>query len=77
MLLGEGALGDVRIMDTQTARLAMSDLLPADVDKTDMYYRSGFGAGGRVTTEPGAAGEGIGTYGWGRCGGHRRLGRPC
>ncbi|RED17144.1 serine hydrolase domain-containing protein [Parasphingopyxis lamellibrachiae] len=65
MLLGEGALGDVRIMDAETARLAMSDLLPADVDKTDMYYQSGFGAGGRVTTEPGAAGEGIGTYGWG------------
>jgi len=65
MLLGEGALGDVRIMGTETARLAMSDLLAPGVDKTGMYYQSGFGAGGRVTTEPGAAGEGIGTYGWG------------
>ncbi|MEM8697148.1 MAG: serine hydrolase domain-containing protein [Pseudomonadota bacterium] len=65
MLLGEGALGDVRIMSTETARLAMSDLLPPDIDKTGMYYESGFGAGGRVTIEPGAAGEGVGTFGWG------------
>lgn len=65
MLLGEGALGDVRVMETATARLAMSDLLPPDIDKTAMYYESGFGAGGRVTIEPGAAGEGVGTFGWG------------
>lgn len=65
MLLGEGALGDVRVMETATAQLAMSDLLPSGVDKTAMYYESGFGAAGRVTIEPGAAGEGIGTYGWG------------
>ncbi|QLC25596.1 beta-lactamase family protein [Parasphingopyxis algicola] len=65
MLLGEGALGDVRIMETETARLAMSDLLPPEIDKTAMYYESGFGAGGRVTIEPGAAGEGVGTFGWG------------
>ncbi|WP_299321702.1 serine hydrolase [Parasphingopyxis sp.] len=65
MLLGEGALGDVRVMETETARLAMSDLLPPDIDKTAMYYESGFGAGGRVTIEPGAAGEGVGTFGWG------------
>lgn len=61
MLLGEGALGDVRIMETATAQLAMSDLLPSGIDKTGMYYQSGFGAGGRVTIERGAAGEGIGT----------------
>ena len=65
MLLGEGALCDVRVMETETARLAMSDLLPPDVDKTGMYYESGFGAGGRVTIEPGATGEGVGTFGWG------------
>ena len=65
MLLGEGAFGDVRVMETETARLAMSDLLPPDIDKTAMYYESGFGAGGRVTIEPGAAGEGVGTFGWG------------
>ncbi|QLC22655.1 beta-lactamase family protein [Parasphingopyxis sp. CP4] len=65
MLLGEGALGDVRVMETETARLAMSDMLPPDVDKTGMYYESGFGAAGRVTIEAGAAGEGLGTYGWG------------
>lgn len=65
MLLGEGALGDVRIMEAETAQLAMSDLLLPGVDKTSMFGPSGFGAGGRVTIEPGALGEGIGTYGWG------------
>ncbi len=65
MLLGEGALGDVCIMGTETAQIAMSDLLPPGVDKSSMYDPSGFGAGGRVTIEPGALGEGIGTYGWG------------
>ena len=35
------------------------------VPPSDTLYMAGFGAGGRVTIEPGALGEGIGTYGWG------------
>ena len=65
MLLGEGAVGESRIMTTETARLAMSDLLPAGVDKSRMFSPSGFGAGGRVVIEAGPNGESVGTYGWG------------
>ena len=61
MLANYGELDGVRIMSTQTAKLAMSDLLPAAVS-TDGTFASGagFGAGGRV-------GKGVndGVYGWG------------
>lgn len=42
MLLGEGALGGVRIADAATVRLAVSNLLPEGVT----YAGGGFGAGG-------------------------------
>ena len=64
MLLGEGAVPGARVMATETARLAMSDLLPRGVDKSAMYTPTGFGAGGSVALAAGPAG-GAGTYGWG------------
>ena len=61
MLANYGELDGVRIMTTETAKLAMSDLLPSAVS-TDGTFASGagFGAGGRV-------GKGVndGIYGWG------------
>ncbi|MFN3619330.1 serine hydrolase domain-containing protein [Sphingorhabdus sp.] len=61
MLANYGELDGVRVMSTATAKLAMSDLLPAAVS-TDGTFASGagFGAGGRV-------GKGVndGVYGWG------------
>ncbi|NNC72120.1 MAG: beta-lactamase family protein [Sphingomonadaceae bacterium] len=68
MLLGHGAIGDARIMSEETARLGMSDLLPADVDKSRMYAPSGFGAGGAVATgvaTGGTEGQPAGSFGWG------------
>ena len=65
MLMGDGAVGKVRILKPQTARLAMSNLLP-DGAIVDGYVKGqGFGAGGRVTINKGVNGEGIGTFGWG------------
>lgn len=67
MLAGYGAVGRTRIMKTETAKLAMSNLLPAGFDTTKSTLNGqGFGAGGRVTisaTDPLSAG--IGTFGWG------------
>ncbi len=64
MLLGEGALGKVRVLRPETARLAMSNLLPEGVDtKGSIIAGQGFGAGGRVTLPGHSAGAGI--YGWG------------
>lgn len=60
MLLGEGATGGVRVMKTETARLAMSNLLSG---KIVMDEGSGFGAGGRVSLANSQTGEGV--YGWG------------
>lgn len=66
MLLGEGRLGDVRIMSTETARLAMSDLLPEGAAiENDFVKGNGFGAGGRVSLADTAGGPGAGTFGWG------------
>ena len=65
MLLGEGEVDGTRIMATETARLAMSDLLPEGVDLSRMFAPMGFGAGGRVMAQPGPTGEGAGSYGWG------------
>jgi CubicO group peptidase (beta-lactamase class C family) len=64
MQLGDGALGGVRVMKPETARLIRSNLLPAGV--TAMDDGSGYGAGGRVvipTTK--SANDSIGSYGWG------------
>lgn len=64
MLLGDGALGKVRILKPETAKLMRSNLLPAGV--TAMGDGSGYGAGGRVvipTTKN--ANDTVGSYGWG------------
>ena len=61
MLANFGKLDGVRIMSAETARLAMSDLLPAAVSTDGTFAAgAGFGAGGRV-------GKGVndGVYGWG------------
>jgi CubicO group peptidase (beta-lactamase class C family) len=65
MLMGEGALGDARIMSTETARLAMSNLVHPDTRMESFVKGQGFGAGGRVTIAPRDTGEGLGTFGWG------------
>jgi len=64
MLMFEGTLDGQRILAPETARLAMSNLLPEGArTQGSMVAGSGFGAGGRVSlpTSP----EGEGTYGWG------------
>lgn len=61
MLANYGELDGVRVMSTATAKLAMSDLLPAAVSTDGTYADgAGFGAGGRV-------GKGVndGVFGWG------------
>ncbi|MDT9598153.1 serine hydrolase domain-containing protein [Sphingosinicella rhizophila] len=65
MLLGEGILDGVRVMKTETARQAMSNLLPAGVPLPEDFGGGGFGAGGRVSLADEASGQGAGTYGWG------------
>lgn len=65
MLMGEGAVGGARIMQTQTAKLAMSNLVPDGTRMESFVTGQGFGAGGRVTISPRDTGEGIGTFGWG------------
>jgi CubicO group peptidase (beta-lactamase class C family) len=65
MLMGEGAIGGVRIMSRETAKLAMSNLVPAGTRMESFVKGQGFGAGGRVTIGPRDTGEGIGTFGWG------------
>jgi CubicO group peptidase (beta-lactamase class C family) len=64
MLMGEGALGQTRIMSPEMARLGMSNLVHADTKMGSFVKGQGFGAGGRVTINTSATGEGIGTYGW-------------
>ena len=61
MLANYGELDGVRIMSSETAALAMSDLLPRAVSTDGTFADgAGFGAGGRV-------GKGVneGVYGWG------------
>ena len=73
MLQNYGVLDGVRIMKTETAKLAMSDLLPPGVvfgslpggTGGQMAPRMGFGAGGSVILEDKIASFGAGTYGWG------------
>ena len=65
MLMGEGALGPVRIMQRDTAQLAMSNLVPPGTRMESFVKGQGFGAGGRVTIGPRDTGEGLGTFGWG------------
>lgn len=64
MLLGEGTVGDTRILSTRVARLMMSNLLPTGV----RAHGEGWGAGGQVflgtAAKAGPLGRSRGTYGW-------------
>lgn len=50
MLVNEGALGKNRVMSAETARLAMSDMLPAHIDRASIIVPGcyGFGAAGAL-----------------------------
>jgi len=64
MLLGFGTLGDVRIMEPETAKLGMSNLLPETADTSGTWVaKQGFGAGGRSGL--GTIDSPAGTFGWG------------
>jgi len=63
MLMGEGAVDGVRIMRPETAKLAMSNLLPPGAKVSGPVAGAGFGAGGRVTLTT-SGGQGAGTFGW-------------
>ncbi len=72
MLLNGGTLDGARILKPETVKLAMSDLLPAGVDKSilnemtkDSGVPLGFGAGGSVYLADAPGGPGKGTFGWG------------
>jgi CubicO group peptidase (beta-lactamase class C family) len=65
MLMGGGAIGKIRVLKPETARLAMSNLLPEGTIAEGLVKGHGFGAGGRVNISKGANGEGIGSFGWG------------
>jgi len=73
MLQNYGELDGVRIMKAETAKLAMSDLLPPGVmfgalpggTGGTMNLRMGFGAGGSVILADAGDSMGAGTYGWG------------
>lgn len=63
MLMGEGTVDGVRIMRSETAKLAMSNLLPSGARVSGPVAGAGFGAGGRVSLSP-SSGQGVGTFGW-------------
>ncbi|WP_283419912.1 serine hydrolase domain-containing protein [Sphingopyxis sp. Geo48] len=64
MLLGEGETDGLRILKPETARLAMSNLLPAGASTKNSFVEGeGFGAGGRVSLPTSPTGEGV--FGWG------------
>lgn len=73
MLQNYGELDGVRVMKPETAKLAMSDLLPPGVmfgalpggTGGTMNLRMGFGAGGSVILADQGDSMGAGTYGWG------------
>ncbi|WP_213982241.1 serine hydrolase domain-containing protein [Sphingomonas sp. dw_22] len=72
MLVNGGELDGARILKPETVALAMSDLLPAGVDKSilgemtaDSGVPMGFGAGGSVYLADRPGGPGKGTFGWG------------
>lgn len=71
MLLNSGTLEGARILNPETVKLAMSDLLPASVDRATLAHMTadsgapmGFGAGGSVYLADKPGGPGKGTYGW-------------
>lgn len=64
MLVGFGRVGDVQVMKPETAKLGMSNLLPASADTTGTWVaKQGFGAGGRAGL--GTEASPAGTFGWG------------
>ena len=64
MLMNEGTLDGERVLAPETARLAMSNLLPEGIDTRGTFADgAGFGAGGRVSLPSSPDGEG--TFGWG------------
>jgi len=64
MLLGFGTYRGTAIMQPETAKLGMSNLLPQSVSLTGSWIANhGFGAGGRVGI--GTQASPAGTYGWG------------
>ena len=64
MLLGFGTSQGTAIMNPETAKLGMSNLLPSSVDLTGSWVAAhGFGAGGRVGL--GTPKSPAGTFGWG------------
>ncbi|MBS0478817.1 MAG: beta-lactamase family protein [Proteobacteria bacterium] len=73
MLQNYGELDGVRVMKVETAKLAMSNLLPPGVEFGGVGGatggtsgpRMGFGAGGSVVLEDKSDSMGAGTYGWG------------
>lgn len=66
MLLGEGDFSGKRVMEPQTVRLMMSNLLP---DGVRAPGNQGFGAGGQVLIQPNRTGQGLGTFSWAGVGG--------
>ncbi len=72
MLVNGGELEGVRVLKPATVKLAMSDLLPASVDRSTLAHMTadsgvpiGFGAGGSVYLADKPGGPGKGTFGWG------------
>ena len=65
MLSGYGSVGGRKVMKTATARLAMSNLLPAGAVTEGTMAGQGFGAGGRVTLTDVPGYQSAGTFGWG------------
>jgi CubicO group peptidase (beta-lactamase class C family) len=65
MLADQGTLDGVRIMKAETARLGMSNLLPAGVTFLNNGTAMGYGAGGSVYLADRPGGASKGTYGWG------------
>ena len=64
MLLGFGKLGDVQVMESDTVKLGMSNLLPDTANTRGTWVANhGFGAGGRSGL--GTAVSPAGTFGWG------------
>jgi len=69
MLAGQGSIGGVRVLKRETARLAMSNLLPPGVRITSnitpgSVKAHGFGAGGELFLEDVPGGVSAGTFGW-------------
>lgn len=84
MLQDYGTLDGVQVMKPETAKLAMSNLLPAGVAYGGVSGatggttgpRMGYGAGGSVVLEDAANSNGAGTYGWGGAAGTKAWVNP-